>query len=271
MRRYLAVSMVCVVTAGALVGAGVAAASSHGAARAQLRSFICQKARDPGQREVSVTAVMRPVKGTEKLEAPLRVAEQGVRGRSLRTLVVVLGGNLGTWLSPTNPPSLGTRPGDVWNVNHPVFGDGAASAYADSRVAPSAGSPRTIACSHRRFATVKPCAYSGRAAAEDSPSCRSSRSRSPDHLAATFTSLRIADNRGQRRQTARGRVHRAGSLIRNKTVKHIKPLAAADASTSPARSTTPCLRADRSRSDRPTQQVDDYSRLEQLVGRHLHG
>jgi hypothetical protein len=123
MRRYLAAVMVAFATTGALVGAAVAAASS--APRAQLRGFICQKAFDPGQREVSVTAVMRPVKGTDKLEIRFDLLS---RAPGATTVTVVQGGNLDTWLTPTNP-SFGTRPGDVWEVNHPVVGLPAPDTY----------------------------------------------------------------------------------------------------------------------------------------------
>jgi hypothetical protein len=114
MRRFLAASVIAVVAGGAIVGGAIAA--SNLGSRALLRTFVCQKALDPGQREVSVTAVMRPVKRTQKLE--LRFLLLG-KAQGAATFTPVQGGNLGTWLSPANP-SLGTRPGDVWAVKHPV-------------------------------------------------------------------------------------------------------------------------------------------------------
>jgi hypothetical protein len=123
MRRYLAALVGAVVVAGALVGA--AAAAVNLASKAQLRNPICQKARDPGQREVSVTAVMRPVKGTKKLEVRF-VLFSKAPGPS--PVTVVQGSNLGVWLTPQDP-SLGTRPGDVWNAIGPVFGVAAPDTY----------------------------------------------------------------------------------------------------------------------------------------------
>jgi hypothetical protein len=110
--------MVAFATGGALLGAAIAAAVQPPRAELRVpRHMGCQKALDPGQREVSVTAVMRPVAGTQKLE--LRFVLLG-KAQGASSYTAVQGSNLGTWLSPQNP-SLGTRPGDVWVFNHPVY------------------------------------------------------------------------------------------------------------------------------------------------------
>src|SRR5581483_2810855 len=57
MKRYL--SLALVVAGGALATVATAAAPTT-----QLRSFVCQTARDPANRGISVTAVMRPVPHT---------------------------------------------------------------------------------------------------------------------------------------------------------------------------------------------------------------
>jgi hypothetical protein len=114
MRRFLLTSVVALA---AMASAGVAAASDSSAPRAQLKGFICQRALDPGERTVSVTAVMRPLKHTRKLELRFDLLS---RVAPATTFSVVHGSGLGTWVSPTDPVSLGTRPGDVWRLDHPV-------------------------------------------------------------------------------------------------------------------------------------------------------
>jgi hypothetical protein len=46
-----------------------------------------------------------------------------------RPLIVVSGRDLGNWLSPSNPPTLGQRPADKWTVSHPVVGLAAPATY----------------------------------------------------------------------------------------------------------------------------------------------
>lgn len=91
--------------------------ASTGLARTRLRDFHCQRALDPGARNVTVTAVMRPLPGTRKLQVKFGLLRRIRRGRPFR---LVRGPGLGTWTSPANP-TLGQRPGDVWIVNHPVY------------------------------------------------------------------------------------------------------------------------------------------------------
>ncbi|HWE32190.1 MAG TPA: hypothetical protein VG410_01825 [Solirubrobacteraceae bacterium] len=111
MRRLLVVSTV----AFACLGATVAAASTP--PRAHLRGFKCTKAIEPAQRIVSVKAVMRPLRGTRAME--LQFDLFGKTGSASWT--PVHGGDLGNWISPPKQAiPLGSRPGDVWTLNHPV-------------------------------------------------------------------------------------------------------------------------------------------------------
>jgi hypothetical protein len=109
-RRFLVTGLIALVVV--LGSAASAAAASH----VRLRNFICQPALDPASRAVSVTAVMRPLAGTEKMAMRfdlLRRARPGARAFS------VAGPKLGSWAVPKDP-TLGQLPGDVWVVHHPV-------------------------------------------------------------------------------------------------------------------------------------------------------
>lgn len=96
--------------------APVLASTTIPAAKATLRANVCQKALDPGQRTISVTAVMRPVAGTRQMQ--LRFALL-TRTSVSTPFAPVQGGDLGTWITPSNP-TLGRRAHDVWVLNHPV-------------------------------------------------------------------------------------------------------------------------------------------------------
>jgi hypothetical protein len=120
MRRFLVASIVTLATAGALVGAATAATTTRSGGsgpRAELRAFLCQRALDPGQREVSVMAVMRPLKHTHKLELRFELL---TKTSATAAFTEVQGTGLGSFVSPTDPPTLGTRPDDVWRLSHPV-------------------------------------------------------------------------------------------------------------------------------------------------------
>jgi hypothetical protein len=101
-----------------LASAGAAAASgaAGSAPRALLDEFVCQKALDPGQRSVSVRAVMRPLKNTHRMSLRFVLLSRADGG----PFTQVHGGILGTWQFPTDPPTLGTRPGDIWRLSSPV-------------------------------------------------------------------------------------------------------------------------------------------------------
>ena len=51
--------------------------------RAQLADFICQRALDPPVRAVSVTAVMRPIAGTVRLQMSFDLEQRVVISRGL--------------------------------------------------------------------------------------------------------------------------------------------------------------------------------------------
>jgi len=69
---------------------------------------------------------MRPLKGTKKLAVNVRLLDKPA---GVHTWSPILAPGLGQWLSPTDPPTLGQRPGDVWNVRHPVADLTAPAAY----------------------------------------------------------------------------------------------------------------------------------------------
>jgi CARDB len=100
----------------ASIGAASASGSASTAPHGSLQDFVCQRALDPGQRTVSVTAVMRHVTHTRRLEVRFVLLSKSAG----TAFAVVNGTGLGTWVSPTDPASLGTRPGDVWRLSHPV-------------------------------------------------------------------------------------------------------------------------------------------------------
>jgi hypothetical protein len=121
MRRLLVVSTVALACLGATVTAAVAASARARAAsvppRAHLRGFQCTKAIEPAQRVVSVKAVIRPLKGTRMMELQFDLLSK--TGSAPWT--PIHGGDLGRWISPPKQAiPLGSRPGDVWALNHPV-------------------------------------------------------------------------------------------------------------------------------------------------------
>ncbi len=110
---------VLIVAAGLLASIGVtgAVAAASSGPRAALRDFVCQKSIGPAGRVISVTSVMRPLTGTQKLEMRFELLQKA-DGSSVWS--PVSGPHFGVWVSPTNPPTLGQRPGDVWKVPFPV-------------------------------------------------------------------------------------------------------------------------------------------------------
>jgi hypothetical protein len=108
-----AVALACAATTAALADTG---SGPIPASKAHLRENVCQKALDPGQRTISVTAVMRPVGGTRQLQLRFDLL---TRPSGATSFTQVHGGDLGTWITPAQP-TLGRRRGDVWVLNHPV-------------------------------------------------------------------------------------------------------------------------------------------------------
>jgi hypothetical protein len=107
-----------------MVGAGTAAAAP--APRAQLRAFVCHRAGDAPDRFMSVTAVMRPLSGTRRMELKFNLLVRRL-GSSAAPSAIRAGG-LGVWVSPPNP-TLGQLPGDVWNFDKWVVDLGAPASY----------------------------------------------------------------------------------------------------------------------------------------------
>jgi CARDB len=93
---------------------GLIAAATVGAdaPRSRLRSPICVTAPDPASRAISVTAVMRPLSGTTKLQLKFDLLS---RASGSRPFARVRGGDLNTWVTPKDP-TLGQQPNDVWNL-----------------------------------------------------------------------------------------------------------------------------------------------------------
>lgn len=131
MRRL---SCVLVAFVAALAPAVALAAGSHaprvqpvvGPSRAELVAPVCQTALDPPARTISVTAVMRPLSGTAKLAIEFQLLERSAGALAWTPLAAP---GLSTWGSPTNPSTLGRRPGDVWYVKKPVANLDAPASY----------------------------------------------------------------------------------------------------------------------------------------------
>jgi CARDB len=93
--------------------------------RSGLRGFSCQRAMDPVNRSVGVTAVMRPVTGTQHLAVKVDLLVSRGSGAPFKPLRA---GDLGVWISPDNP-TLGQLPGDVWNLQKSVVALHAVGVY----------------------------------------------------------------------------------------------------------------------------------------------
>ncbi|MBV8431789.1 MAG: hypothetical protein JO244_11530 [Solirubrobacterales bacterium] len=98
--------------AGAVGAASAAAAPSSPPSHASLQDFVCVRAADPLDRVITVTGVMRSVRGTHRLKMRFVLERRTAGATSFST---VPGGDLGHWLSP-KPASLGQRPSDVWRL-----------------------------------------------------------------------------------------------------------------------------------------------------------
>jgi hypothetical protein len=93
--------------------------------RADLRAFSCQKAMDPVNRSVAVTAVMRPLSGTQHMAIKFDLLVSHGSGTVAKPLHA---GDLGLWIHPGNP-TLGQLPGDVWNLQKSVVAVRAPAVY----------------------------------------------------------------------------------------------------------------------------------------------
>lgn len=93
-----------------------AAAGASQPPRAALEDFVCTPARNQLNRVIEITAVMRPVRGTQRMELRF-VLQRRWYGRI--RFSPVHGRGLGSWLTPQRP-TLGQIPSDVWVFNKPV-------------------------------------------------------------------------------------------------------------------------------------------------------
>jgi hypothetical protein len=120
MRRFLPILALLALA----VAAPPATASTKVAPRATLTAFVCQRALDPPNRSVSIKAVMRPVVGTRSLTLKFDLLDKqaGV------TRILTGAGDLGVWLSPKDP-TLGGRPGDIWELTKAVSNLDAPAGY----------------------------------------------------------------------------------------------------------------------------------------------
>ncbi|HWF54733.1 MAG TPA: CARDB domain-containing protein [Solirubrobacteraceae bacterium] len=125
MKRML---ITCVAVLGLLPAGAMAAHAGASASRAELRDFVCQRALDPPARAISVTAVMRPVTGTQKMEMEVVLLSRAPTSGSFMPVSVPAQSKLDTWITPPNP-TLGQRSGDVWNVQVPVADLAAPATY----------------------------------------------------------------------------------------------------------------------------------------------
>jgi hypothetical protein len=105
----------------ALVGAASAAltvpAGAAAPPRASLEGMVCARGANPLDRAVAIVAVMRPLPGTERMELRFQLER---RAAGTQGFTEVRGGDLGQWRHPTDPPTLGQRPDDVWRLNKEV-------------------------------------------------------------------------------------------------------------------------------------------------------
>jgi CARDB len=121
MKRVL-MAAATVVVIGSAAAANVRADAAP--SRAKLRNFVCQRALDPAARAVSVKAQMRPLQGTRKMQLRFQL----LSSTRSRRATLVAGGDLGKWITPSNP-TLGQRPADQWIVNKQVVNLSAPATY----------------------------------------------------------------------------------------------------------------------------------------------
>jgi len=114
-RRLTALAVLGAVAPAApsVASASVTAASPRSAS---LEHFACTRAAEALNRAVAVTAVMRPVAGTRRMELKFVLLR---RRAGTSAFTPVSGKGLGRWVHPDDP-NLGQRPGDVWEYAKPV-------------------------------------------------------------------------------------------------------------------------------------------------------
>jgi hypothetical protein len=114
MRRLLAASVLVVA---ALPAIALASAKASDPPRAQLNRFACLHSSNSYQRGISVRAVMRAQPYPTRMALRFELLYRAAKANYWSSLQ---GGDLGRWRHPTNPPTLGQRPHDVWRVTKSV-------------------------------------------------------------------------------------------------------------------------------------------------------
>ena len=103
-----------------------AASSPQPPPREALNGFGCHRSSDSLSRWIAITAVMRPVSGTQQMAMKFQLLRKRAHSQAFND---VSGGDLGKWIRPTNPPTLGQRPGDHWTVQKQVVNLAAPAVY----------------------------------------------------------------------------------------------------------------------------------------------
>ncbi len=187
-----------------------AASAAGDLPRADLRGFVCHNALDPADRSMSVTAVMRPVAGTQKLQLKfdLLVSEHGGAGDE-----DLAGGNLGVWLTPKNP-TLGPAARRRLELHQVVVRAGRAGGVPVPGLVPLAGPDGKVLGTAQRSA--RRC--SQRELRPDLMVVEPDRRHAgPGHPSQdTYTAV-IAQRRGDRRRAVRGRLSALRQSQRDQT------------------------------------------------------
>jgi hypothetical protein len=105
-----------------------AASSTQPPPRTALSSFGCHRSSDSLSRWIGVTATMRPLSGTQRMAMKFQLLRKRPHKQAFND-VSAAQTDLGKWIHPTNPPTLGQRPGDLWTVQKQVVNLAAPSAY----------------------------------------------------------------------------------------------------------------------------------------------
>ena len=121
MRRTL---LTCLSFLGAAAPAAAAVMTAP-APRTSLENLVCQRAANPLDRAIGVTAVMHSMTGTKRMQMKFILLRRQAPGSPP---TAVHGGDLGHWLNP-KPATLGQRPSDVWKLKKLVVNLVAPSAY----------------------------------------------------------------------------------------------------------------------------------------------
>jgi hypothetical protein len=108
------------------VGPQLAGASSPSpASRTALQGFSCHRSSNSLNRWIEVTAVMRPLSGTQHMEMKFQLLRRPPHSHAF---VDVSSGDLGKWIHPSNS-NLGAQQGDRWSVQKPVLNLSAPATY----------------------------------------------------------------------------------------------------------------------------------------------